>query len=304
MKHLLSLFTLLAVMFAANSLFAQRDYFHETTLLAPKDASKTAFPATVLLNLAGADRKMEAGLFPAADPATIEKYLPKGGAPASTTSYALAVGQETILFDTGLGDVNWLKTLNALVPIVGNRAKPENVKLILLTHLHGDHVGGLLQENARRFSNAKVLCSKLEYDETPPQQLEKFKAAYGKDFAAFNFDDIVFENAEYKVKIKALDASGHTPGHTVFLAEFESDGAAVKKLIIGDLLHAAALQFPAPEVCARYDRDPAKAVVARKRILDFAAKEKIPVKGMHFPFPYEGEVEKNDSGGYVFRTNE
>jgi hypothetical protein len=47
--------------------------------------------------------------------------------------------------------------------------------------------------------------------------------------------------------------------------------------------------------------DQPKAIAARKRILDFAAQNKIQVTGMHFPPPYFGLVEKNDQGGYALQ---
>jgi glutathione peroxidase len=180
--------------------------------------------------------------------------------------------------------------------------KPENVKLILLTHMHGDHIGGFLQGDARRFPNARVICAKPEYEhwlsgdgnQRTPQR--RIKAVYGQDFTPFNFGDEVFTNPS--VKVKALDAAGHTPGHAAFLIE-PTEAQGEKLLIIGDLLHAAALQFPVPEACARFDMDHEKAVASRKRILNFAAQEKIPVAGMHLPSPSVGSVE-TDGGGFRF----
>ena len=232
-------------------------------------------------------RTMNAGTFPSADPEAVKTYMPDGSAPASMTTIILLSEEDTVLFDTGLGSEAWSKKLTE------NSVMPENVKLILITHFHGDHIGGLLQEDARRFPNAKVLASKLEYESGLPP---KIKAAYGQDFATFNFDDEVFANAS--VKVKALDAVGHTPGHTVFLIESKKESKE-RFLVIGDLLHAAALQFPVPEACASFDRDKDGAIAARKRVLDFAAQEKIPVGGMHLPPPSWGKVKK-EGNGYSF----
>ena len=247
-------------------------------------------------------RTMEAGLFAAVAPETIKKYMPEGSAPASVTTVVLFAGEDTILFDAGLGGELWQQKLTE------HNVKPESVKLVLLTHMHSDHIGGLLQGSARRFPNAKVLCAVPEYEHWLPKegtsatsQPGRIKAAYDRDFTTFKFDEVVFENTE--VKVKAMDAVGHTPGHTVFLIE----PTAVQKqklLIIGDLLHAAALQFPVPEACARFDMDHEKAAAARKRILDFAAQEKIPVIGMHLPPPSQGTVKKNDQGGYIWEPAE
>jgi len=230
-------------------------------------------------------RTMSAGTFASADPESVKKYMPDGSAPASVSSFVLFAGEDTVLIDTGTGNETWIKKLTDL------GVKPENVKLILLTHFHGDHIGGLFQGDVRRFPHAQVRASTPEYD-SQGAGFEKIKAAYGEDFAKFNFDDVVF--AHSLVTVKALDASGHTPGHAVFL--IESKQKEDKLLVIGDLLHAAALQFPVPEACASYDMDREKAVTARKRILDFAAKEKILVGGMHLPPPNLGIVKKLDRG--------
>ena len=236
---------------------------------------------------------MDAGLFASTNPETVKKYMPDGTAPASRSSFVLFADEDTVLIDTGVGGEIWFKKLTDL------GVKPKNVKLILLTHFHGDHIGGLFQENARRFLNAKVLASTPEYD-SKGAPFEKIKAAYGDDFVKFNFGDEVFTNSW--VQVNAIDASGHTPGHAAFLLESkqkESD----KLLIIGDLIHAAALQFSVPESCASYDNDQTTSIVARKRLLDFAALRKIPIGGMHLPPPSVGMVTKKDQG-YLFELFE
>jgi len=231
-------------------------------------------------------RTMNASTFASADPETIKKYMPDGTAPASMSSFVLFAGEDTVLIDTGAGGETWMKKLTDL------GVKPENVKLILLTHFHGDHIGGLFQGNARRFLNATVLASTPEYD-SKGAPFEKIKAVYGEDFKTFNFDNEVFANS--LVKVKAIDASGHTPGHTAFLLESKLNERD-KLLLIGDLLHAAALQFPAPEACASYDKDPEKSIAVRKRLLDFAVQDKIPIGGMHLPPPSVGMVTKKEKG--------
>ena len=236
-------------------------------------------------------RTMGASTFASADPEAVRKYIPEGGAPASVSSFILFAGEDTVLFDAGQNSETWSNKLTDL------GVKPESIKLIFLTHMHGDHIGGLLQGDTRRFPNAKVFSATPEYEHwmrlQQTGQVGKIASAYGQDFMKFNFDEEVFANP--LVKVKALDASGHTPGHTVFLIE-PKQGSTEKILILGDLLHAAALQFPVPEACASFDMDREKAVASRKRILDFAAQEKISVGGMHLPPPSIGTVEKEDKG--------
>ena len=90
----------------------------------------------------------------------------------------------------------------------------------------------------------------------------------------------------------AIEATGHTPGHSVFLVE--SEGKSL--LILGDLIHAAVLQFPLPDECASYDMDASAAVKTRKLILAMAAAKDIPVAGMHIPFPGMGRVKVEGKG--------
>jgi glyoxylase-like metal-dependent hydrolase (beta-lactamase superfamily II) len=263
--------------------------FSTTMVVAQQDDFKA-----VVIN--EAVRNMGAEIFASADQAIVKKYLPEGGAPASMSSFVLFAGDDVVLADTGLGGSQWVQGLTDL------GVKPEKIKLILLTHMHGDHIGGLLDGNNRRFPNAAVLSAKLEYDYWLPQnakartaQLEKIKTAYGNDFTkTFEFDEQVFAND--LIKITALNAVGHTPGHTAFLVESPKS----RLLIAGDLLHAAALQFPVPDVCSNYDMEPKSTRASRKRLLDFAVKQNILIGGMHFPVPNIGTVKDNGQGGYEF----
>jgi len=316
-KHFFLLTALIVAMGVAGSAFAQSGRNEPGnphiigTLVFEHELQQKGYKLVAIDEDPG--RIMAAELFATADQEAVKKYMPEGSAPASMSSFVFFAGEDVILFDAGLGNDLWVSKLNELV-------KPENVKLILLTHFHGDHIGGLFHSNPirgdgetnRRFPNAKVRCSEQEreaitpgYNPNPPSA--RILAAYGEDFTTFKFDEVVYQNfdnaeARVKVRVTALDASGHTPGHTVFLIESWSPDTTEKMLILGDLLHAAALQFPFPEACARFDMDQPKAIAARKRILDFAAQEKIPVAGMHFPPPSVGIVKKNDQGGYSWES--
>lgn len=95
--------------------------------------------------------------------------------------------------------------------------------------------------------------------------------------------------------LTAIKAEGHTPGHTVF--SLFSEGREM--IFIGDIIHAAALQFPNPYECSAYDEDRAKAVESRLRVLSLAAKGDIIIAGAHIPYPGLGRVEEAGPG-YVF----
>ena len=76
--------------------------------------------------------------------------------------------------------------------------------------------------------------------------------------------------------IKAIDAKGHTPGHVVYQKD--------DLLIIGDLIHGLIIQLSHPEICASYDHDEEESISARRRVMEYAKKNKLFIAGMHLPF--------------------
>jgi len=252
--------------------------------------------------------EMQASLFsgPASKKERL-KYFTDGKAEAGFNVFLLRMDGKIVLFDTGGGSI--FQTPGKLPEVLASLGiKPEDVDFILLTHMHGDHIGGLLREEKRTFPKAKVMVSKLELDawmefakKDPPDANQTIAAsaaltqavvaAYGADIQTFAFGDTLLPG------VTALDASGHTPSHTVY--QLTADGKNL--LIIGDLIHAMPLQFALPDECASYDMDPPKAILARKRIFELAAKNKMPIAGMHFPFANAvGTVEK-DGKGWKFK---
>jgi glyoxylase-like metal-dependent hydrolase (beta-lactamase superfamily II) len=238
-----------------------------------------------------------------ATPEQRQKYFTNGKSPSSINVFLLEIkGTERRLFlvDTGFGQSGPGRSglpdqLRAL------KVAPQDIDGVLLTHMHTDHIGGLLEDGKRAFPRAAIFVSGPEINYwtalagrepgNPNAALVKnVLSAYGADVnAPFAFGEEVLPG------VQALDASGHTPGHTVF--KLEEDGSRL--LVIGDLLHAAALQFPLPDECPRYDMDTQAAVKARKKILNLAAEQNIPAAGMHIPFPGTGSVSK-DGSGYRF----
>ncbi|MDR1945940.1 MAG: MBL fold metallo-hydrolase [Desulfovibrio sp.] len=247
---------------------------------------------------------MDISLFSgSAAPEQRQKYFTDGKSPSSINVFLLeSKGPERRLYliDTGYGPFGPGQSgldeqLRAL------EATPDKIDGVLLTHMHMDHIGGLLKGDKRAFPRAAIFVSAPEIgywtalaDRNPTDTnagtVRKVLSAYGADVKApFAFDEEVLPG------VKALDASGHTPGHTVFRIEAGGN----RLLIIGDLLHAASLQFPLPDECPRYDMDRQAAVKTRKKILNLAAEQNIPIAGMHVPFPGAGSVSK-DWTGYKF----
>jgi len=77
------------------------------------------------------------------------------------------------------------------------------------------------------------------------------------------------------------------------------ESGSEKMLIWGDLTHAMAIQMPYPQVAMTYDTNSDMAIAARKKVLEYVAKNNIPVAGMHTAFPGMGKITKAPDGGYL-----
>jgi glyoxylase-like metal-dependent hydrolase (beta-lactamase superfamily II) len=234
-----------------------------------------------------AGRTMDISLF---DGKTLSKeqklaLMPDGKAPASVNVFLVKIGTKTYLIDVGFGNA-----------VKDKRIDPSKIDAVLITHEHGDHVSGLLNDNKTTVFSTAVFISKKENDywldpKTENSQLQKDIAAIYKDnIKTFTFGDTIVKG------IVAVDASGHTAGHTAFLI-----GTGKKKMLIaGDFLHAAALQFPHPDESAQYDTDKNKAAQTRKTLMKTAEDNGWLIAGIHIPMPGYGKVKSNGKGGFEF----
>ena len=192
------------------------------------------------------------------------------GMPSSISAYLIKTNGKTILFDAGLGPSRNGQLLNELSKI---NVTPEQIDYVYITHFHGDHIGGMLNADGEKvFTNAEVYVSRLEKESDlgKGEQAVKMFEKYGDKIHVFNFGDKLPED------VLAIDAVGHTPGHTAFQKG--------NLLIIGDLMHALALQLKYPEYCPNFDGDKEKAIASRKRILEYAKANGLTISGMHLPY--------------------
>jgi glyoxylase-like metal-dependent hydrolase (beta-lactamase superfamily II) len=224
------------------------------------------------------------GILIGVDDARLKQYFPDGSYPSETNTFLVRGGGRTVLIDTGFGGA-----LFGALDELG--VAPADVDAVLLTHLHGDHTGGLAKDGKALFPKARVYLARQERAAAQPN-VRQLLAAYGDRVETFEASPLGPAARELLPGIKAVAAFGHTPGHTVFLVENGGEGL----IIWGDLMHVQGIQFPLPDTAVTYDSDPAAARAVRKEILAYAAERKIPVGGMHLQYPAIGTVEKAGEG--------
>lgn len=201
----------------------------------------------------------------------------KDGVPSSISCFLLETEGKKILFDAGLG-----AAFSQLIPKLKEAGiNPEDLALIYITHMHSDHIGGLLKGDAKVFPNADVYINRVEAEAW--QAMNSNNAALPKKVLETYKDRLhLFEAGDTLTGgVLSIEAYGHTPGHTVF----QKDNI----LIIADLMHGAALQMKHPEYSPFFDMDAKAATEARIRIMKYAKDNNLTIYGMHLP---EGTIEQ------------
>jgi glyoxylase-like metal-dependent hydrolase (beta-lactamase superfamily II) len=221
-----------------------------------------------------------------ADAAAVERYLPGGTYRAETNTFLVRTGDRNILVDTGFGGAvfDHLKRLGV---------DPAQIDAVLLTHLHGDHIGGLQKEGKALFPRAAVYLAREEraFWAGSPNAVAAL-AAYGDRVVTFRPGELGAVIPELLPGITPIAAFGHTPGHTLYQVQSGEE----RFLIWGDLMHVEDIQFPFPGVSVTYDTDPVAAAAIRARVLEYAARNRIPIGGMHLVYPAMGTVLPEGAG--------
>jgi glyoxylase-like metal-dependent hydrolase (beta-lactamase superfamily II) len=221
-------------------------------------------------------------------------------------------GTELVLADTGIGNVGGdpIGLLDRRLSALG--IKPEDVSVILFTHLHVDHVGGSLDKANRksRFSRARIFISEaeIEFWRTPSPDISELSGVppelidltihcaldaletLAKQIEPFSPDQ------ELLPGIRSIALPGHTPGQSGYL--FQSEDSQL--MLIGDAMHDPVLHVQRPEWTSMGDTQRRQTVKTRRELLARLADAKLRFQAFHFPFPGIGYIRRNGTDRFEF----
>jgi glyoxylase-like metal-dependent hydrolase (beta-lactamase superfamily II) len=207
------------------------------------------------------------------------------------TPLIVNTGNELVLFDTGWGSGNPGRgAMAASLSAAGYTL--DQIDVVVITHYHPDHMGGLMDGAKPVFPNARYVFPEAEHNFwTNPAQ----DAGGNKDFFQLTKAKVmplaakatfVKDGGTVAAGISAVSSFGHTPGHTSY--RLESGGKQM--IITGDVCNHSVLSLERPTWHVLFDMDKDMATKTRLKLLDMISTDRMAVVGYHMPFPAVGYI--------------
>ena len=283
--------------------------FHETQVPGFYRTKVGAFEVTALLDATSTFDSRWLKAEPAAlQPLAAKQFQPADKIAGTVSAFLINTGSRLILVDTGAGGFWGGEAFGYLTRnLRASGYRPEQVDIVLLTHLHADHVGGLRNgDGKRKFPNATVSMLQADSDfwlskeiaaKAPSEAKEFFDLAQAsaRPYQAAGKWKPIAPGEEVVPGIRSRPIAGHTPGHTGY--EVVSNGQSL--LIVGDAVHVAQIQLERPDIGVVFDLDGAAADKSRAELFDEVARRGQLIGGPHLPFPSLGRL-RREGAGYLW----
>ena len=234
--------------------------------------------------------------------ANLKKNFQASPLETSFNAFLINTGSKLVLVDTGAAGLFGPNLGKFAANLKAAGYSPEQVDEIYITHMHPDHVGGLMAGDKLAFPNATVRAQKQEADywlseanmKKDASKADFFKGAMASlnpyvkagKFKPFEGD------VELVPGVSSHSGKGHTPGHATYVVESRGQ----KLVLIGDLIHVAAVQMAHPDVTIGFDSEPKEALASRRQAFDAAARAGYLIGGAHLAFPGIGHLRKEGKG--------
>ena len=239
-------------------------------------------------------------------------FLPSNRLQLASTPLLLRWRDEHVLVDTGIG--NQFPGMAGLLQekLAALDLRPADIRVVLMTHLHVDHIGGAFDALSGRslFPNAQFFISEAEIEfwsqpqpelgdirDVPPELIHLTIQCAQRALSILEKQIKPFKSGvELLPGITGLALPGHTPGHSGF--DFKS--GSERLMAVGDSMHDPVLHLAHPEWTSMGDSLRAKTVETRRKLLAMLSRDRIRFHAYHFPFPGIGRVRPSADDGFEF----
>lgn len=246
------------------------------------------------------------GVFTGIEPAALEgaarglHIARPTGVRSGFTQWLIRDGQRLVLVDAGPAGTVSPHTGRLPAALAALGVRPEQIDAVVATHLHVDHIAGLVAGGRRVFPNAEVFADRRDVAHfTDPA-----KAAAAPELLRSSFATAAelvrlyprlqrIDGARSIIPgVTTFDLAGHTPGQIGL--RIEDGGESL--LLVSDMLFHPSLHPAHPGIGILFEQDPAAVAASRARFFDQAAAEGAPIAATHMPFPGVGRIMRQGGG--------
>jgi glyoxylase-like metal-dependent hydrolase (beta-lactamase superfamily II) len=214
--------------------------------------------------------------------------------PLSLQVLLINTGEYLVLIDTGLGEPVYSDEGRLFVSLNDLGIAPEDIDVVIITHGHWDHIGGITdEEGLLHFPNARHVMSRTAWEFwTNEENLTGMSEQLTK-WARANLPplrgrvELVEAGSDILSGISMIAAPGHTPGQMAVLVRSGDRGL----LCVADAAHNP-VQMAYPDIGYAHDMDRELAKTTRRVLVEQSLNDRFLVYGCHFPFPGLGYVEE------------